>query len=263
MIPPPPKLRSASVALSPETFLINPLHQDYVSGKNKHLKSNSRFMVGCLAVFMSFFLLAGLCLMATTLRDAVEWYLIAQQGIPVRAEYIDRRISTDDDGDTYYVRFQYTVLDRQYTRQQRVTQEIYNRAEVGGGVDVTYVRSDPQIAVVAGTNTAPIPFLAFSLCWNAVVWIPVGFAIKFYRMYRFLERHGRLLQGEILKASHARDSDGDLVLTIEYAFQVPETHQRLTQTTRATRNDLKGRPLPATGWPVAVLYHDPKTFMLM
>lgn len=247
-----------------EPFLLRPDHRDFALGNSKSLGGrSSRFGIGCISAFIGVFVLFGVGMMLMTLRDTYEWFVISQQGMTTTARYIDRRVSSSDDSDSYYVTYQYAVNSSDYTREQRVTEAHYNQAEVGGRVDIVYTRSNPQIAAVEGTNSPPIGFLLFSLLWNAFVWIPIGLGIKFYRQYKLLEREGKLVQGEILKVSHSLDSDGDFILKLEYGFKVPGTYQKLSKTESAQRNDLKGQDLPVRGTPVVVLYNHEKHFMLL
>jgi hypothetical protein len=74
-----------------------------------------------------------------------------------------------------------------------------------------------------------------------------------------LRRDGRVLRGRIEAATGPVDSDGDLTLTVDYAFQSPEG-RRLCGTFTCQRNDLKGEPLPVSGTPVAIAYLDDRTF---
>lgn len=249
--------------LDAETFLLRPEYRDFVLGKRKTLGHGSPFALGCVGAFFSVFVLFGVGMMLMTLRDTYEWFVIMQQGMATTAQYIDRRVSSSDDSDSHYVTYQYTVGDTRYTHEQQVREDMYNRAEVGGRVEVVYARSNPQIAAVEGTNSPPIGFLLFSLLWNGIIGGVVWFSIKFYRQQKLLEQKGQLIRGEVLNSTQSKDSDGDLILKVEYRFQAPATYQVITKTERAQRNDMNEQPLPERGTPVIVLYNDEKHFMLL
>ncbi len=253
----------SSYRFDANTFLLRPDHRDFVLGKSKILGRSSRVGIGCIIAFFSVFALFGVGMMVMTLYDTYEWFVINQQGMTTTARYIDRRMSSSDDSDSYYVTYQYSLNSTDYTREQQVAKALYNNAEVGGRVEIVYARSNPQIAAIEGTNNLPLSLLIFSLIWNAFVLIPIWLGIKFYRQYKLLEREGRLVQGEILRVMHSLDSDGDFILKLEYIFQVPGTYQRLSKTESAQRNDLKGQVLPVRGTPVVVLYNHEKHFMLL
>ena len=98
--------------------------------------------------------------------------------------------------------------------------------------------------------------------------------ITVLRRTRRLEALGKLLQGQIISASgrwvrhnrttgHGhRTSSRSFDVTISYTFRTPEG-QRLTSSSTQTRGDLKDQPMPDRGMPVAVLYVDDKTYMLL
>lgn len=249
--------------LTQDTFLLRLEHRDFVLGHRQTLASGNRFLLGCVGAFFSVFVCFGIGMMVMTLRDTYEWFVIMQQGMTTTAEYIDRRISSSDDSDSYYVSYEYTVANNLYTYEQHVSEDIYNRAEVGGRVDIVYARSNPEVAAVQGTNNPPIGFILFSLVWNGLIFAIIWLLIKFSRQQKLLEKNGRLIRGEVLQSTQTKDSDGDLILKVEYKFQAPESYQVITKTERAQRNDLKDTPLPERGTPVLILYNNEKHFMLL
>lgn len=255
--------RQPPVVLDSNVFFLRPESRDFVLGKSKTSVSNNRLMMGCIGMMLSVFVLAGLGLLVMTLSDVYEWFLIMQQGVTTTGEYADRRVSTADDSNAYYVTFQYTAADTRYTTEQRVSETIYERAEVGGRVEIVYARSNPQFAAVQGTNQPPTALLVFTLVWNTFITGIIWMLVKFSRKQRYLEQNGRLVGGEIVKSSQSKDSDGDLILKVEYRFLAPRTYQRIVKTARAQRNDLRDQPLPAAGTPVIILYDSEKLFMLL
>lgn len=246
-----------------DTFLFDLAHRDFVLGKSKVLSRSSPFGTGCLVLFISLFVGIGLLVLVGVFKETYEWFIISQRGVPITAQYTDRRISSGDDSDNYYVSFRYNHNDRQYAREQRVDWYTYNAAEAGLSVQIVYVPSNPQLAKVAGTNNPPTGILLFVLVWNGIVWAVIFFGVRQYRLRKFLERNGKMLRGEILESTHSTDSDGDLFLRVEYAFQSPQSNRRLTKTDRAQRNDLKGKRSPAPGTPIVILYYNDQQYMLL
>jgi hypothetical protein len=207
--------------------------------------------------------LFGVVFLGLTIRDFYDWYTINRSGVASTAQFIDRRISSDDDSDDYFVSFRYVHNGSEYSREQSVSWDVYNGAEVGGNVQIVYVPSNPQTAKVVGTNNAPTGMLLFVLFWNGIIYLIIFFAIRQSRRVKFLERNGKMLPGEILESTHSTDGDGDLSLKVEYTFQMPETNKRITKVERAQRNDLKGQRPPAPGTPVVILYYNERQYMLL
>lgn len=251
------------INLDSDTFLLHPEHRNFVLGKSTYLGRTNVVGVGCLFIFFGLFLCVGTLFLGLSLRDTYEWFMISRQGVSNSAQYIDRRISSGDDSDSYFVSFKYRHNGIEYSREQRVNWDIYNRAEIGGRTDIVYVPSNPQFAKVAGTNSPPTAMLLFVLVWNAIVYTIIFFVLRQYFRMKFLKRNGKLLQGQIIRSTQSTDTDGDLSLKIEYAFYVAESKNRITKTESAQRNDLKGKPLPVLGTPVVVLYYNEQRYMLL
>ncbi|MBI1277296.1 MAG: hypothetical protein GC179_04125 [Anaerolineaceae bacterium] len=249
--------------VNPDSFILHQAHYDFVFGNSKSLNRSSFLGVGCLTIFLSIFVIVGVFMLGTALSDTYNWFAINQSGIGNTAQLTNRRISSGDDSDTYYVSFRFNHNGKNYLREQKVNWDIYNSAEIGGRVDIVYAPSNPQGAKLTGTNSAPTWMLFFALIWNAIIGLIVFFVIQQYRRVKFLERHGRMLPGEILESSHSTDSDGDLSLKVEYTFRTPDSNKRLSKVERATRNDLKGQRPPAPGTPVVILYYNEQRYMLL
>ncbi len=246
-----------------EIFLIKPPHRDFVLGKSKKLNRSGAFGIGCISLFISIFVLLGVVFLAFTVRETIEWYTISQRGVVSNAQYIHRRISKSDDSDTHYVSFQYTHNESEYSREQQVDQAIYNRAEIGATVQIEYVPTNPQMAIIVGTNSFPLVPMLFVLVWNGTVYLVIFLVLRHYRRRVFLERNGKMIAGEILEATITADIDGDLTVSVEYVFSVPDSDKRLSKTERATRNDLRKQKLPPPGTPVVILYYNERKFMLL
>lgn len=252
-----------SLVVNSETFVLHRGHTDFVFGSRKSLNPSSFLGVGCLTAFFSIFVIVGVVMLGMALSDTVNWFAINQSGVANTAQLTNRRISSSDDSDSYYVSFRYNHDGKYYLREQRVTRDIYNSAEVGGNVQIVYAPSNPQAAKLSGTNNAPTAMLLFSLVWNTIIVLIVYFVLRQYRRMKFLERHGHMIAGEILETTYSTDSDGDLSVKVEYTFRIPDSDKRLKKADRATRNDLKGKRPPAPGTPVVILYYDEGHYMLL
>ncbi len=253
----------ATSALDADQFLMKPEHQNFVLGRSKTLSSGARFRLIFPGCFMMMFVLCGLTFLSFVLNETYQSLLISIQGVAAEARYTDRRISSGDDSDTYYVTYEYTVGGRQFSHQQSVSRTLYDNAEIGGRVQILYARSNPSIAKVVGTNQIQWFIVGFVFLWNGIVWLIVIGLINQYRLEKLLEREGKMLKGKILDVSHSTDSDGDLTLHVKYEFQSPESGKLLSKHERAQRNDLKHNQMPLFGTPIHVLYYNDRNFMLL
>lgn len=250
-------------ALDANEFLMKPEHQNFVLGRSKTLSRGTPFRLVFPGCFMLMFVLCGLTFFGFVINETYQSLLISIQGIAAEARYTDRRISSDDDSDTYYVTYEYKVGGRQFSHQQSVSRTLYDNAEMGGRVQIRYASSNPSIAKIVGTNQVQWFLVVFVLLWNGIVWLIVGGLINQYRLEKLLERKGKMLKGKILDVSHSTDSDGDLTLYVKYEFQSPESGKRLSKHERAQRNDLKHNQMPLFGTPIHILYYNDRNFMLL
>jgi hypothetical protein len=247
-------------------FYLYPANQKFVEGKTKRVASSyggfSNF--GCMILFFIPFILVGIGFMGYAIYETYKATVLQSAGITTQGQFINRRISEDDDSTSYYVTYRFNHQNQAYTHEQSVNYGLYNEAgETGARVKVVYLPGNPSISAIAGENKLPLAFLGFGLCWNVFVIPVVFFTIRNYRRTRFLAQNGRVIYGQITGASADTDSDGDLRLKIVYRFTTPETRQSISKTETATRNDLKSKPLPPMGTPVAILYSDPRQFQLL
>jgi ribosomal protein L32 len=253
----------ARSALDANEFLMKPEHESFVLGRSKTLSRGTPFRMVFPGCFMMMFVLCGLTFLSLVINDTYQALLIAMQGVPTEARYTNRRISSGDDSDTYYLTYEYTVRERRFSHQQSVSSALYENAEIGGRTQILYAPSNPSIAKIVGTNQVQWFLVGFVLLWNGIVWLIVIGLVSQYRLEKLLERKGRLLKGKILDVSHSTDSDGDLTLHVKYEFQSPESGKLLAKHERAQRNDLKHNQMPLLGTPIHVLYYNDRNFMLL
>jgi hypothetical protein len=246
-------------------FVLNPGHTRFLKTGDRRLLMGSRFGYGCTLLFMLPFLLAGIALLVGGLWQFQKDTSLNAAGVVTTGRYIDRYTSTDSDDDTsYYVVVQFQHQGQNYTHTQSVSNDYYNRAEQGGKTNIRYLPTDPTNASLADYNSSPaLPLIGFGVLWNvAIVWI-IWNIRRTMRQNRTLALEGRLVDGNIVAAKGKTDSDNDYIVTVEYDFRSPGSGQRITKRESATRNDLKGEPLPGVGAPVKVLYRDDRHFKLL
>jgi hypothetical protein len=249
-------------APSTDVFLLNPRNMAFVLGQTRRLASAG---YGCVMLFFIPFLVVGAFFLVYGVKSVYEWQQLTTEGVTTRAKFIDRSISTDSDGDdTYYVTFQFGLDNRTYGVEQSVDSSTYYGAETGVIVDIVYVPANPQLARIAGMEAGEeeIFLVVFSLCWNGIVLLIFLSVVAGWRRVRRLSREGQIVRGELVSASGRRGNKGNYFVTVNYRFRTPGGEE-LSGKETATRNDLRGRELPAPGTPLSILYKDRKTHMAL
>ncbi|MAS35202.1 MAG: hypothetical protein CL610_14415 [Anaerolineaceae bacterium] len=262
------KPRSQPLTDANEVFLLQSNHRRFIIGDSRRLHTTLGTMsFGCGFLFMIPFILAGFLVIFLM---AQEWHhnnLLNTTGQVIRGEYTGNHVVEDDDdgGITYYADYVYTVDDVVYVGDQSVDYDLYRRVERGMNVDVEYVPSDPAISRLAGTDDAgEIIFLGiFSVIWNGVTWGIVGAFLYSYGRDRILARDGQLVRGELVSIRRKTDSDNDTMLHAEYRFSAPDSGEVIVSKQKQQRNDMRRKPLPDAGTPVAVLYKNPNHFKML
>ena len=131
------------------------------------------------------------------------------------------------------------------------------------------------IIVVPVLSTADLGMILIVLLLvAAVVGVILVVFINTYRRLQLFETQGKLFQGQIVEArgrwtrTTTKDSDNkptvtrSYEVTIRWIVRLPDG-QKLTSSNNQTRNDLANTFLPEPGTPIAVLYVDNQTYMLM
>jgi hypothetical protein len=75
-------------------------------------------------------------------------------------------------------------------------------------------------------------------------------------------RNRRVLRGQIVECNGRLDDDGDFKIMLHYRFRTPADRE-LTGQVRQIRNDLRQKPLPRPGTPVAVFYRSARSHWLL
>lgn len=83
--------------------------------------------------------------------------LLQTEGVETTARITDKRISSGDDSDTYYVYYTFTAVGdderREISRKESVPEELYDQVEYGGSLPIIYVRSNPRILRIRALYT--------------------------------------------------------------------------------------------------------------
>lgn len=203
-----------------------------------------------------FCVLAGIAVAAFAAYEGYRFFLLSTERAETWGEYADRRIYTDDEGDsTYYVSYRYSVDAINYRNESRVSSELYNSAPSSGALRVYYARSQPSISSLMLPNIIlPLFLVAFAVVWNFIAFsLIVGLVIRVRKRAELL-RSGRILQGEVVHADSELDDDNDYSLKVTYGFSSPETRTWLEKQESKLDNALRHTPLPIVGTPVFVFY---------
>lgn len=241
-------------------FLLDPQNEPFAAGMSNKLPSRG---YGCVLIFMSIFVLAGLLIACDLTRRWAHFVLLSTEYAETQGRVIGHRIEFDE-GATYYVAYRYLAGDRAFILEDAVTKDTYHSIDDGQAVLVRYARRNPTIATLEpGRYGGLLLLTGFCLLWNGFVfgicWLLAREQLKQHR----LARGGKRVVGEIVASTSHRDGDGDLVLDLGYRFRSPLTWSWIEGKGSQVRNDLERTPLPARGTPVHVLYLDDETHLVL
>jgi hypothetical protein len=240
-------------------FVLNPKHTDYALG---HADQPPAIAPCQNSLFFAVWTLTW-CAVLLLLVGVPAWL----QQADYRALRVDGLvapgvvISRSGDSQPSYVRFDFTTLDEREITGQALGRAAYRDHAVEDEVAVRYLPAHPATNTIEGYYFVPLwqrlglPALLL-LTPLVVAWT----VIQGRRLVQF-RRQGRRVPGEVVAAAVAKDDDGDLQLTVEYAFIEPETGKRLSASETIPR---KLNPkAPAPGAEARVFYLDDKTFRLL
>ncbi len=244
-----------------DVFVMNLEYAAFVAGRARRPRSVAGLACGVL--FMLPFLVIGAMVIGLALRDISISQALAARGIITPGTIADKRISSGDDSDTYYLYFEYAYNGGSYSGEQSVAYEVYRDAERGARVDVLLLPENPGVAKLAAHNDPPTFLIVFAILWNGICWtVAIGMFSASQRHGRLM-REGRLIPGEVTIASARTDSDDDYIVTVEYAFRAPDDGTLIIGKQSGTRNDLKRERLPRQGAPVAVMYRNKNHYLML
>jgi ribosomal protein S18 acetylase RimI-like enzyme len=201
-------------------FLLNPENEPFARGASPKLPAGGQ---GCILLFMSIFVLAGLFMTVEIARQWVHVAILSTSYAEVEGQVVDRWIESDD-GATYYITYHFVTNDQVYAVEEAVAKATYDSAEEDQLLTVRYAQRDPSIATIEpGRIGGLLAITAFGLVWNGVVLPIYWLLVREIRKRRKLAREGQQIAGEIVRCSGDRDSDGDLTLQVRFGFRSPNT----------------------------------------
>jgi hypothetical protein len=240
-------LETASMSTQP--FLLNPKNHRVLEGRPRGGTGDV-----LLILFMVPFVLAGIAMTLATAREIYLWTAFSQFGVDARGVVTRLWVEGAGEDQSFHVAYEYGLDpsdDRTNPGDDRIDETVFKHLEKGGPIAIRYLRTDPSSSTVSGHGGWM--FLAFfTLFWDAVtVFLCRGVVKGALRNQRL--REGCHVPGEVIDATSKDDSDGNLLLTIDYRFQSPDGRQ-LTGTASRIRNDLKENALPQRGAALVVQY---------
>jgi hypothetical protein len=242
------------------SFLLDPDNEPFAIGASLKLPAGGQ---GCVLLFMSIFVLAGLFIAGDIIRRWAHVVILNISYAEVEGQVVDRWIESDD-GATYYVTYRFVANDRVYTVEEAVAKATYHSLGEDQSLTIRYAQRDPSIATIQpGRIGGLLALTVFCLVWNGLVFSFSWLLLREVLKRRKLARRGQRIAGEIVRCSADRDSDGDFVLEVRFGFRSPHTGVWIEGKDSQTRKDLEGRPLPPRGTPVHVLYLDDETYLML
>ena len=124
-------------------------------------------------------------------------------------------------------------------------------------------------------DTAANEEISAALTWSGVALIFLILTLLFYLsafivMWKRsrLQRSGEVVWGSVVSASGNLSRWDNLRVTVIYRFKQPKRRFQLVRSeyqrkVTRTRNDLKGKPLPHPGTPIAVFYHNKDNYEVL
>jgi hypothetical protein len=88
-------------------------------------------------------------------------------------------------------------------------------------------------------------------------------AVRVVLKRRTLSKRGQQIEGEITRCSSFGDSESDFKVEVGFGFRSPQTGTWIKGKDSKKRKDLWGKPLPAPGTPVHVLYLDDENYVVL
>jgi len=242
-----------------QPFLLNPSNAPLIEqerARRARRKKTARwtFRLGALL------LLLMAVLWGVLVPEWVRWFAFERDGVTVAASITE--IVEDDD--RYTVRYRYPVGEQEYAGEQQLTESAYKALADDETVFATYLPEDPAdvrldaespqdrfrnwlTAVVAGLTLAALLMLLSAV-------------LRRRRALRIVPP--AVLTGQVIACEGALDDEGDFKVKVRFRF-LPPQGQALTGQARQIRNDLRDRPLPPVGAPVAVYYRHEQSYRLL
>ncbi len=243
-----------------EPFLLNPSNAPLVE-QERERRARRRKVGRWTFVAGAVLLLVVAVLWGVLVPFWVRWFDYERNGVSVPGT-VERRVQAGDND--YRLRYRYTVNNADYEAEQRVTREEFDRLAEGTPVTVIVLPDDPASPWLAANTpegwlrnwltalVAALTLLALLLMLSAIL-----------RRRRALRIEApAILTGQLLACEGVEDDDGDFKVRVSFRFRSP-SGQTLTGQARQIRNDLRTRPLPPAGAPVAIYYRHDRSYRML
>jgi hypothetical protein len=243
-----------------EPFLLNPSNAPLVE-QERERRARRRKVGRWTFVAGAALLLVVAVLWGVLVPFWARWFDYERNGVNVPG-VVEERVQPEDN--FYQVRYRYTVNGVDYTATQRVTRDEFDRLSEGAPVTVIALPGKPAEPWLAANTpegrlrnwltalVAALTLLALLLMLSAIL-----------RRRRALRIEApAILTGQLLACEGAEDDDGDFKVRVSFRFRSP-SGQTLTGQARQIRNDLRARPLPPVGAPVAIYYRHDRSYRML
>lgn len=216
--------------------------------------------IGCLRLFILPFILIGIGVVVMFLAKAV----IIVAGVTVPGKVVDKKVTTDSDGNSYKVFYTYLTDDQSQHHSKTVPQDVYNTIEVGMNVPVKHLPFLPNlISTPQFTSDNPWRelgfYMLFGLLWNSIVSVFAYIAYILPWQIANLYKYGDVGLAKITDKTLASDSDGDATYYIHYTYESPTKYGFIGDVFKKKHN------LPKEDWEklqvgneITILFHPRK-----
>lgn len=250
-------------------FLISPANAPFLRGDDRKLRDMGKqtMIMLLMGAALSAICIGGIVGSSTELRIRRQ---LSKSGVVAEARIENHKASggTSVGGgrtsvESYFVTYSFSVaqpdgLAQPFTREEQVSVNLYE-LRIGSTARIWYSSQDPNLsrlidnrisnkALLIGMTLLLLPGLL-------LLYAGILAVVKTSR----LERHGRLLTGEIAACVRPKGAAG---VNVQYRFHSPAGVE-VTGQQVAFRKDLQEGALPPEGTRVAVLYVNDKTHRLL
>ncbi len=216
--------------------------------------------------FSAFFLVTAVTLI---IKDQQTYALLSQEGQTVQGVVTQRDV--DDSGDTadYLIYYRYTAplqgVPHVYEQKQAVRYDLYASLRVGAAVPVVYAASRAEVSRLKDDFHAPEVWPTLLMGGMGLLFVGIGLfmlagAVAGLQDYFRLKRHGQEAFAVVFDRWEERDSDGDALYQVAYAFRafMPDGSLRLVTRAETHRQAYQAAQVGST-LTICYLPNDPET----